>query len=113
MAEENTKKRSLPLLVVKTGTVSKEDIKRAEESAFICIIESENPEALRILDMPLQTASLDAQSRAALSLLRRILSAGNSTANLQKADLVQIYVEALIGKEEVVPKVPSAKQVKS
>jgi len=97
---EAAKPSFLPLMIVKRGTVSKEDIERAEKMAFICIIESDEPDAARFVEPPIQTARLDEQARAAMELVRWMIRVGNKDTLWAKGDLVKLFVDSLVNGEK-------------
>lgn len=82
-----------PLFVVKPNTVSRKDIQRAERLAGICIIECGEPEACRFLEAP-AGANLDEQARAALALMRVILSANKT--DFSRGEMTKWFVEFLL-----------------
>lgn len=90
MSDEQKTPHMLPLVLVKPGTMSREDITRAEERSFICIVECTEPEAARFLDPP-PYANIDAQARAAMSLLRYI-TGFKSTDSITGGALIKWYV---------------------
>jgi hypothetical protein len=70
-------KKAMLTLLVKTGTVSRRDIARAERLSFLCIVECSDPESSRFLEPPSLISNLDDQARAAQS---RRPSAGGAVA---------------------------------
>lgn len=95
MAEEQ-KSRVKPLFLVKPGAITATDIERAERECGICIIECETPDAVRLLEPPID-AGIDAQASAALSLTRMVLNhEGNSYTTFTKAGLIEWFTRALM-----------------
>lgn len=84
----------LPVLIVKPGAISKDDIKRAEQKGFIIVIECEDPASCRFLEPPC-TAPLDAKMRAAMQLLRYIMD-GNKGVMWHRETLITKWVDALL-----------------
>lgn len=72
MSDEQKALKVKPLFLVKPKTIGAEDIKRAEDATGICIIECSEPEAARFVEPPVM-ADMDAQARAAISLMRYIV----------------------------------------
>lgn len=106
MSESN---RLQPLFLVKPGTVSRADIKRAEKLGGVCIIECAEPESARYSEPPI-TADIDVQARAAISLMRFIIDA--PSPEFKRGDLTKLFVQILLkGKypTETTP-VPSVKK---
>jgi hypothetical protein len=97
-----------PLFLVKPGSVSKKDIRRVEKLCGICMVECSDPDAARYSEPPLG-ADLNEQARAALSLMRRVMS---MPGNFSKADLMQWFINELITWKtpEKVPPVPQGKR---
>jgi len=82
-----------PLFLALPGSISRRDILRAEKMCGICIVECKDPDAARYSEPPLG-ANLDEQSRAALSLMRVIVSAGEQ--NFTRGQLTKWFVEELL-----------------
>lgn len=97
---EDTQK-PLPVLLVKPGTVSKEDIARAETLGFICIIECTEPEVSRFVEPPIM-ANIDEQARAAMRLMRYIVYETNAPT-LDRDGLVRLLVKALLDGHQPAP----------
>jgi hypothetical protein len=100
-----------PLFIVKPGSMSRADIRRAEKQAFICVVECDAPDAVRFLEPP-PNAGLDVQARAALSLMRFVT---NGVGPFQRGELLKWFVDAILNYknppasvEKVLP-VPKAK----
>lgn len=85
--------RLQPLFLVKPGTVTRADIRRAEKLGGICIIECADPESARYSEPPLE-AQLDVQARACLSLLRMILRSPG--VDFKRGDMTKFFIEALL-----------------
>jgi hypothetical protein len=81
-----------PLFIVKPGTMSRADIKRAEKLAAICVVECSDPDAVRFLEPP-PDAGLDVQARAALSLVRLVT---NGTGPYQRGELLKWFVDQIL-----------------
>jgi hypothetical protein len=84
----------LPVLIVKPGTVSREDIERAEKRGFIIIIECTEPDDCRFLEPPC-TASIDVKTRAAYGLMRSIVGATKG-AMWERESLISQWAKALM-----------------
>ena len=56
------------LFLVKTGSISKDDIKRAERMTGVCIVECEDPGAARFM-VPPPVADITLQADAAMRVL--------------------------------------------
>lgn len=82
-----------PLFLVKPGSVSRKDISRAERQSGICIIECAEPESARYQELPM-TYNLNDQARAALSLMRMVVS--SQVVDFKRGDLTKWFVEALL-----------------
>lgn len=82
-----------PLFIVKPKTISRRDIKRAEEHAGICIVECSDPDSTRFLDPP-PAADLDVQARAAISLMRMINK--SSAVQFQRSELNKWFVDMML-----------------
>ncbi len=100
-----------PLFLIKPKSMSPRDIRRAEKLAGICIAECEAPEQARFLEPPLD-ATIDAQARAALALMRYVIdNTTNPSTIFYGANLVKWFVEKLIAAPTVnrVPPVTKSK----
>lgn len=95
--------RMKPLFLVKPGTMSRADIRRAEKLAGVCIVECADPEGSRYSDPPID-AEIDVQARAALSLLRVILRQESPT--FHRGDLTKWFVNALLESRPPAPIAP-------
>lgn len=88
------------LFLVKTGTLSRADIKRAERLCGICIVECSEPEAARYSEPPIG-ADIEHQAKTALDLLNWIIAQPNDTA-MYRNGLSRIFVDLLLnGKNPV------------
>lgn len=87
--------RMKPLFLVKPGTMSRADIRRAEKLAGVCIVECADPEGSRYSDPPID-AEIDVQARAALSLLRVILRQESPT--FHRGDLTKPHGSSSVGR---------------
>ena len=85
--------RLKPLFLVKPKTMSRRDIRRAEQQAGICIVECADPESARYSEPPLG-ANLDDQARAALSLFRMVM--GAQMVEFKRSELMKWFIEALL-----------------
>lgn len=95
-----------PLFLIKPGTMSRKDISRAERLAGICIVECGEPDAARFCEAPLG-ADLDEQARAALSLMRTVIS--HPDTNFTRGSLTKWFVAELLTWKQP-PKVPLVKE---
>jgi hypothetical protein len=103
-------KKHMPILMVKPGTVSKNDIKLARNLGFICIIECKEPESARFVEPPMPS-SMDDQTRACVDLFRHIIENGSRDTTYYRSSLVDRWVRALtLGKRPA--SVPPADKVK-
>lgn len=95
-----------PMFLVKPDTVSRRDINRAEKHCGICIIECADPDSARYSEAPLG-ADLDEQARAALSLMRKVLSVTDQ--NFTRGQLTKWFVEEILHSPtiETVKRVPA------
>jgi hypothetical protein len=109
MAENDTK-RALPLFLVKKGTISPKDIRRIERLSLVCVVESTEPEAVRLLEPPVD-ADIPAQARAALHLFRWMKDTGDNNGSFAKRDIVKYFVDILMRSDEV-QRVDKTKRVK-
>lgn len=91
-----------PLFLVKPGTISKEDIKRAERMACVCIVECSEPEAARYLVPPLQ-GDITAQGVAALKVLQWIAELDSS--QIWKNQITTYFTKLIIAQAQPVLKV--------
>lgn len=108
MTEEVKRTLPKPLFLVRTGTMSREDIARAEALADVCIVECSEPEAARYCDPPI-TADIDVQARAALSIMRTVLASPNNT--VYRSDITKWFVEMVLNPEpKKTPRVPQVKK---
>ena len=107
MSDEKPKMK--PLFLVKPGSVTRRDISRAERLAGICIIECAEPESARYQELPM-SYDLNDQARAALSLMRNIMT--SPVADFKRAGLTKWFIEALLGWQRPanVPVVPAVKR---
>ncbi len=96
-----------PLFLVTPGSVSQKDIRRVERGCGIVMVECKEPDAARYSEPPIG-ADLDEQARAALSLLRVVIS--NPAENFSRAQLTKWFVEQLLSwkKPENIPPVKQA-----
>jgi hypothetical protein len=97
-----------PMFVVKPKTISRRDIKRAQEQCGICIIECSDPDSARYSEPPIM-ADIDEQSRAAYSLLRMIVTTGTSSTSFYKGDLIKFFVNSLLNDKRPVETTPVRK----
>jgi hypothetical protein len=95
-----------PMFLVKPGTVSRRDINRAEKHSGILIIECADPDAARYQELPLQY-DLDDQARAALSLMRVVIS--SPSPNFTRGELTKWFVEQLMNWDKKPENVPAVK----
>jgi hypothetical protein len=79
-----------PLIVIKTGTVTKADISRLRKSG-LCAIESSDPQAIRYLEPP--PLGYGEQEAAAIKLFRHVMSVSQEW---NRITLSRKYVEILI-----------------
>jgi hypothetical protein len=91
MAETPT--RALPVFIVKKDTISPKDIRRMERLAHICVVESTDVHAVRLLEPP-EDADVPAQARAALQLFRIVKDHGNTT--FYRSDLTKWFLNFLM-----------------
>lgn len=112
MSSEPAKSARLkPLFLIKPNSMSARDIRRAEKLAGICIAECEAPEAARFLEPPID-ADIDVQARAALSLMRYIVTeTSTTTAMFYGSTLIKRFVDMVIASPRP-PVVPHVKEVK-
>jgi len=82
-----------PLFLALPGSISRRDILRAERQCGICIIECKDPSATRYSEPPLG-ADLEEQARAALSLMRMIISAPKT--DFSRAEMTKWFVNELL-----------------
>lgn len=84
-------------------------MRRAEKQTGLCIVQCTDPDAVRMLEPPID-AEIPAQARAALSLFRYIKDTGtsNTSSTFYKGDLLRWFVDALC-KEPTPPPVASVK----
>lgn len=87
-----------PLFLVKTGTMTRRDINRAERLCGVCIVECNNPDEARYSEAPIN-AGLDVQAVAALSLMRMVLR--SQSYNFTRGDLTKWFVDMLMGERAV------------
>lgn len=100
MMEEKKATLLKPLFLVKPGTVSQKDIRRAERLTGIVFVECSEPDSARYMEPPLHVG-IDAQSRAALSLVRIIMKHPN--ADLNRGAITKWFVELLMDGEVPTP----------
>jgi len=101
--------RVLPVFIVQAGTMSDDDIKRLESMAGLIVVQSEAPDAIRLLEPPLER-DVPAQAQAALQLFRYIKNTGgNNNTTFYKADLIRWFIDALMDAPPV-PRVPKVKR---
>ena len=81
-----------PLVVLKTGTVSKIDIKRLRENG-LCVIECADPDLVRFKEPPL--FNYTSEAAAAISLFRYVM-ARPPDATWNRAGLAKKYVDILL-----------------
>lgn len=90
---EEPKAVKAPLLfLVKTGTVSREDIQRAKDECGVTIIESSEPDEARFLDPPVST-TVDDQAKAALATVRMVTSSDKSS--FYPSDIMRLFLRVL------------------
>lgn len=95
MADDKPKIR--PIFIVKPGTMSREDIQRAEDQGGICIVECSEPEAARFLDPPMLSADYDAQMTAAWRLMRYVIdNTDSSIKSFNGYDLQRLLLRFLL-----------------
>lgn len=99
-------KKAMPVMLIKPGTMEPQDIKRAEEAGFILILECTEPEAARFLELP-ASADIDAQARAALSLMRTVMA--TAPASYGRSDLARLWAHILLN-EQAPASVPAVKR---
>lgn len=91
-----------PLFLVKPGTMTQEDIKRAERMACVCIVECAEPEAARYLVPPL-AGDITAQGVAALRVLQWI--ADTDASQIWKNQITSYFTKLIIQQAQPVLKV--------
>lgn len=89
----STDGKLMPLFLIKPGSMKRRDIIRAEKQSGICIVECAEPEAARYQELPI-SYNLDDQARAALSLMRSVIS--SPTVDFKRGDLTKWFVDALL-----------------
>lgn len=94
--------KPLPVLIVKPKTISRADIKRAEEQGFLCIIECKEPESARFLEPPVH-ADIGPMAEAAVRLMRIVLS---SSATWTRGDLAKQWAHILLNEQMPKPVPP-------
>lgn len=82
-----------PLFLVKPGTMSARDIRRAEKLSGIIVVECADPESARYSEPPF-TADVDQMARASVELLRMIMR--HPSAELQRGNITKWLVEILL-----------------
>lgn len=82
-----------PIFLVKPGTVSKEDIKRAERMACVCIVECTEPEAARFL-IPPPVGDISAQGIAALKVMHWLSTKADTT--VYKSTLTNFFTQLMV-----------------
>lgn len=90
-----------PIFLVKPNTISKEDIKRAERMASVCIVECTEPEAARFL-VPPPLGDISAQGVAALRVLQWVATNANGT--VYRSDLTNYFTRLIL--EQAKPVLP-------
>ncbi len=96
MSENVIKPKVKPLFLITRGAMTPRDIRRAERETGICICECESPEAVRLLEPPID-ADMDTQARAALSLARMIVNHdGGISTYWTKGALQEYFVRCLM-----------------
>jgi hypothetical protein len=110
MSEQVENRKMLkPLFLVKPGSVSRKDIARAEKHSGICIVECSEPETARYQELPM-AYDLNDQARAALSLMRMVVSA--NTVDFKRGDLTKWFIDALLQWDKKPVNVTPTAQVK-
>lgn len=85
-----------PLFLVLPGSMSPRDIRRIERLANIVVVECKDPNAVRLLEPPVDY-DMPAQARAALSLARMIIDSSEALhATWSKGALIQFFTRALM-----------------
>ena len=94
------------LFLVKTGTISREDIQRAKDECGVTIIESSEPDEARFLEPPV-SATIDDQASAALATIRMVVNADKSS--WYPADIMRLFMRVLFESRapKLVKKVPA------
>ena len=87
-----TKPLPKSLFLVKSGTMSKDDIKRAELMTGVCIVECEEPGSARFL-VPPPTADITLQADAAMKVLTWI--AGLSNQQVWRSEITAYFTKLL------------------
>lgn len=95
-----------PLFIIKPGSMSPQDIKRAERFAGLVIVECADPSAVRLLEPPLDK-DVPAQAQAALQLMRKVTKWTTSgDCNFSRHWLMQGFLDTLIMDEPPPPPLP-------
>lgn len=81
-----------PLFIVKPGSMSARDIRRAEKLSGIVVVECSDPESARYSEPPLM--DMDAMSRASVELLRTIMR--QPSPELNRGTITKWLVEILL-----------------
>ncbi len=90
------KRKLSPMFLIKPGSMSPRDIRRAEKACGIVIAECSDPDATRHLDKPID-ADIDLQAWAALSLVRSIVNSdAGYTTSYSKGTLLDWFVQRLM-----------------
>lgn len=112
MSDAATTTKLRPLFLITPGTMSRKDIRRAEQQCGICIAECKAPEQARFLEPP-SLVDADAQARAALQLFRYIVQqTQGTTTTFYGVNLVRQFVDTLLSapRPANVPRVEVAKR---
>lgn len=101
-------KKLMPLFLVKPGTMSARDIRRAEKLSGIIVVECAEPDSARYSEAPF-TGDIDMMARASMELLRIIMRQPNSELN--RGSITKWLVEILLTGTKPLP-VETVKSVK-
>lgn len=90
-----------PMVILPKGLMVEEDMQRLRDNG-ICVVECEDPDAVRFMDPP-PGVGYERCELAAIELSRRVLS---STGHLDTKDLASLYVKILLdgSRMELIPK---------
>jgi hypothetical protein len=86
--------RIKPVMVLPKGQMSQEDIAELRANQF-CVVEAEDPSTLRFLEPPPE--GYDAMDRAAIQLMRRLVTCGNKNDTFYRGDISRLLAELLMG----------------
>lgn len=90
-----------PVAILKKGIMPKKDIAALRKNG-LCVVECDDPDAVRFIEPPLPMLGYDRIEQAAIALTRKLLKLDN-TAYVQGQDIAVMFVRILVEGTRLAP----------